>query len=199
MCIRDSNLGAGASITLSGANAGLSIATSSYTLGAGASINLPNVSPTSTTALVIGGNSYTVINTLGVAGSTTAADLQGINGNLAGYYALGSNVDATPTSGWNSGAGFTPLGNSGTPFTGTFDGLGHTIGSLTINLPTTTDVGLFGATASSAAIQNVGLTGGSVSGGTYTGMLVGKNQGSIINSYAAGAVSGAYGLSLIHI
>ena len=184
------NIGGGASVTLSGANAALSIATPTYTLGSGATINLPNVSPTSTTALVIGGTPYTVINSLGAAGSTTGANLQGINGNLSGQYALGSNVDASPTSTWNAGAGFTPIGNSSTPFSGTFDGLGHTVSNLTINLPTTNYVGLFGYTGPTGVIQNVGLIGGSVSGSTYLGGLVGFNGGAVTNSYNTGSVSG---------
>ena len=86
------NLRAGASITLSGADESLSIATPSYTLGAGAGIYLAHVSPTSTTALVIGGVSYTVINSLGAAGSTTGTDLEGIEGKLGGHYALGRSM-----------------------------------------------------------------------------------------------------------
>ena len=51
--------------------------------------------------LTINGISYTVINSLGLAGSVTALDLQGISGNLAGNYALGGDIDATGTSTWN--------------------------------------------------------------------------------------------------
>ena len=97
----------------------------------------------------INGTPYAVINSiLGAPGSTTGADLQGINGYLAGHFALGSNIDASATSTWNSGTGFTPIGSSSTAFTGNFDGLGHTITNLVINLPTTnpagSNVGLFG-------------------------------------------------------
>ena len=95
----------------------------------------------------LGANSainYTVI--------TTANALQNINGTLFGNFALGSNVDAS------SIANFVPLGNIVTPFTGKFDGLGHTISNLTINSSDiATDVGLFGD-ISGAAIQNLGLT-----------------------------------------
>jgi len=189
------NLGADASITLSGANAALSIATPTYTLGTGATINLPNVSPTSTVALVIGGTSYTVINTLGAPGSTTGTDLQGINVNLSGFYALGSNIDATATSTWNGGAGFTPIGNGASSifFTGTFDGLGHTLSNVTINLPSGSYVGLFSAISSTAVIQNVGMINDSVSGGSYVGGLIGMNNyGAVNNSYATGSVRGSY-------
>jgi filamentous hemagglutinin family protein len=194
------NLGASASITLSGANPAVSIG--SYTLAAGATINLPNVSPTSTTALIINGLSYTVINSLGAAGSVTGTDLQGINGNLSGNYALGSNINAAATSSWNAGAGFTPIGNSTNPFTGLFDGFNHTISGLTINRPTTNDVGLFGdiTQASNAdyegpqTLQNVGLIGGSFSGADYVGALVGgvgSGYSTISNTYATGSVSGS--------
>jgi trimeric autotransporter adhesin len=199
------NVNVNGSITASGATAGLAInpntanggetasGTGTFNLGAGATVNLPNVSPTSSTALVIGGTPYTVINSLGAAGSVTGTDLQGLNGNPAGYYALGSNINATATSSWNGGAGFTPIGNSTTPFSGIFDGLGHTISSLTINLPTAYNVGLFGYGASPAVIRNVGLIGASVTGEGEVGGLVGGNIGTISNSHATGSVSGATG------
>jgi filamentous hemagglutinin family protein len=155
--------------------------------------------------------SYTVITSLGVQGSTTATDLQGINGGLAGNYVLGSNIDASATSGWNEGSGFAPIKHeltipdtssfcitSGycwdqtqtTPFTGTFDGLGHSISALTINRPATEYVGLFGQTSTTAQIRNIGLVGGSVIGQARVGALVGDNSGAISNSYATGSVSG---------
>lgn len=89
----------------------------------------------------LGANSainYTVI--------TTANALQNINGTLFGNFALGSNVDAS------SIANFVPLGNIVTPFTGKFDGLGHTISNLTINSSDiATDVGLFGDISGAAS------------------------------------------------
>ncbi|MGH3261701.1 MAG: beta strand repeat-containing protein, partial [Trebonia sp.] len=189
-----------ASVTATGAGTGLVInpntvngaetasGTGTFNLAPGASINLPNVSASSTSALIIGGQAYTVINSLGAAGSTTGADLQGINGNPSGYYALGSDIDASATASWNGGAGFTPIGNSSTPFTGTLNGLGHTIAGLTIQLPGSDDVGLFGF--SSGAIQSVGLTGAAVTGGAYSvGGLVGLNHGAISNSYVTGIVT----------
>ena len=84
--------------------------------------------------LTIDSLSYTVINALGAQGSTTGTDLQGMRGsttNLAKNYALGSNIDASATSGWNSGAGFQPVGTQFAEFTEKFDGLGHTITRVT--------------------------------------------------------------------
>jgi filamentous hemagglutinin family protein len=140
---------------------------------------------------------YTVITNLGNEGSDTGLDLQGMNGNLSGKYALGSDIDASATSGWNDDGsgnkqGFLPVGNSSTRFTGVFDGLGHTITGLTINRPSTDFIGLFGSANNAAIIRNVGLKDGSVSGNNAVGGLVGRNYGTITDSYNTGAVSGNY-------
>jgi hypothetical protein len=198
------NLNVNVSLTATGASAGIAInpntangsapasGTGRFRLGTYATINLPNVSPTSTTALVIGGTSYAVLNRLGSQGSSTGTDLQGINGHLSGHFALGSNIDASATSGWSAGAGFTPIGNSGSAFTGTIDGLGHSVGNLTIDRPTMDDVGLFGVISSTSVIRNLGVNGGSVTGANSVGALAGNNYGgTIISSYASARVRGA--------
>jgi hypothetical protein len=195
------NVNINANIAATGNSAGLVInpntpngselasGTGIYTLQRGVSITLSGAAP----SLSIGGSVFTVLNTLGASGSVTGTDLQGINGGLTGHYALGSNIDANATKNWNGTAGFAPIGTS-TPFTGTFDGLGHTISNLMINL-TTLNVGLFGDTGAGAAIRNVGLIGGSVTGGAGTGGLVGNNGIGvpISGSYNTGSVSGAAG------
>jgi filamentous hemagglutinin family protein len=137
---------------------------------------------------------YTVITSLGAEGSVSAIDLQGMKGDLDGKYVLGGNIDATATGTWNAGAGFAPIADSsggpGDQFTGTFGGLGHTIGDLTINRPATDLIGLFGVTGVGSVIRNVGLVGGSVRGAGFVGGLVGSNGGTVSNSYATGSVSG---------
>jgi len=174
--------------TANGADAAVPKGSVVMGLNGGGFIGQVNFSGTGT--LSISGNAYTVINSLGAPGSTTGTDLQGIQGNLSGYYALGSNIDATATASWNSGAGFTPIAT----FTGILDGLGHTISNLTIDLPTP-NVGLFGTTGLAAVIGNVGLIGGTVSGSGDVGGLVGTNRGLVTNSYATGGVSGSnYGV-----
>lgn len=138
-------------------------------------------------------NAFTVITSLGAAGSTTGTDLQGINGNLGGKYFLGADIDASGTIAWNSGAGFAPIGSQSSAFTGSFDGGGHTISGLTINRPGQGNVGLFGFTYG-ATLANVGLTSLNVNGGSYVGGLVGYSFGTsgiISNSYAAGSVKGS--------
>ncbi|HET7359255.1 MAG TPA: GLUG motif-containing protein, partial [Rhodanobacteraceae bacterium] len=162
-----------------------------YTIADGASITLSGAAP----SLSIAGTPYTVINGLGVEGDTSITTLQGMANNLDGHYALGTDIDASATSGWNSNgdgtfAGFDPIGNSSAPFTGVFDGLGHTIGNLDIGRPSTDNVGLFGYTNGSA-MRNVGLIGGSVVGRGTVGGLVGHNNGGAIDhAYVTGSVSG---------
>ena len=68
-----------------------------------------------------------------------------------------TNTDAA--GGWNGGAGFDPIGDNTGQFMGRFDGLGHTITGLTINRPTTVDVGLFGFIGTGGEIRNLGLVG----------------------------------------
>lgn len=137
--------------------------------------------------LTINGTGYTVINSLGAAGSTTGTDLQGISGNLAGKYAMGANIDAAATAGWNydggtaSYLGFLPLGDYTTRFTGAFDGLGHTISNLWVNRPAIDYSGLFGY-AAAAPVRNVGLSLASAFGTSNVGALVGFNNGGPVNN-----------------
>ena len=136
---------------------------------------------------------YTVITSLGLAGSTTGTDLQGIGGNLSGNYVLGANIDASATAGWNGGAGFSPLGAQlGTSFSGRLDGLGHTIRGLRINRNDGTQgTGLFGA-ANNAEIRNLGLLDVDIGGSSsYVGALVGQlGNSALYDVYATGKVRG---------
>jgi len=163
--------------------------TSNIVTGVNGKVNLPASTSNFTTLQGSDGvlKNYIVITALGAEGSVTAADLQGINGNLAGNYVLGADIDATGASAWNAGDGFAPVAN----LQGTFDGLGHTIAGLTINRPLSYGVGLFGATTAASVIRNVGLTNVSVSGLNRVGGLVGSNYGTISNSYSTGSVSGS--------
>ena len=124
-----------------------------------------------------------------------AHQLQLISLALGASYTLGADIDAsaTGTAGkdvWGS-AGFAPLGTDASRFTGSFDGMGHTVSGLTINRSTTDNVGLFGYAGTGSAILNVGLLGSSISGAKTVGGLVGGNRGSVSHSYATGSVSGS--------
>jgi hypothetical protein len=141
-----------------------------------------------------GAVAYTVITSLGAAGNTISTDLQGMNGNLAGNYALGADIDASGTATWNSNAGFAPVGDNSsntnaTRFTGIFEGFGHTIAGLTINRPADGYIGLFGY--ATGTLRDVGLTGVNITGGSNVGALAGTLgvNGTASNTYSSGAVS----------
>ena len=77
-------------------------------------------------------------------------------------------------------------------FTATFDGgaPGVTVSNLFIN-SNVDRVGLFGATGRGSVIRNVTLEDVDITGYAFTGALVGRSSGSIIDSSATGTVSGA--------
>lgn len=109
------------------------------------------------------------------------------------YFKQSSDISASATSAWNSAAGFSPIGNSTTKFTGSYDGNGYIISDLFINRAAT-HIGLFGNTSSAATITELGLTNVTMTGRTYTGALVGLNEGTISLCYSSGSVkiNGAY-------
>ena len=121
--------------------------------------------------------------------------LQWINQALNGKYELGSNIDASATSAWNSNGsggydGFNPIGDNTNNFNGTFDGLGFTISNLYINRPDTNFVGLFGFT-NNATIKNIGLKDVDIIANINVGGLFGYMiDGTIKNSYVSGTVIG---------
>ena len=88
---------------------------------------------------------------------------------------------------------WTPIGNSSSRYTGTFDGDGHTISGLYIkNTSSDTDYqGLFGRV--SGTVQNLSVSGSvSVSGGEDVGGIVGYNSfGTVTNCAFSGSVSGS--------
>lgn len=96
--------------------------------------------------------------------------LQAMNTNLDGNYALRNSIDATSTA--ENDAHFISIGNESGAFTGKLDGLGNNIFSLTVN-NSTGDAGLFAAT-DGAVISNVNLIGGSITGTGNVGALIGK-------------------------
>jgi filamentous hemagglutinin family protein len=129
---------------------------------------------------------------------TNAHQLQLMALDLTATYRLANDIDASGTAGgdvWES-QGFISVGGdtlTSTAFTGTFDGAGHTIANLTIDDTTNRHVGLFGD-ASGATIENVGLTGETVTSTidyADVGGLAGIATGTIAGSYITGTVGGA--------
>ena len=167
--------------------------TSTYTVKA--PVNLASTGSFSTKLGSDGASAnYTIVTSLGTSASSNDGTLQGIAGNLSGNYVLGADIDASATSAWNAGAGFSPIGTNSTStsasrFSATFDGLGHVITGLAINRSSTNFVGLFGYVDTNGVVKNVGLSGGSVTGSSRVGQLAGAVNGTISSSYATGAVS----------
>jgi hypothetical protein len=69
---------------------------------------------------------------------------------------------------------WTPIGNSSVAFDGNFDGAGHTVSGMFINT-TSSHNGLFGN--SSGTVQNVTVENSWVSGGKFTGSIIGNMKG----------------------
>ena len=103
-------------------------------------------------------------------------------------------IDASasnPTNpGYDATLAWVPIGNSSSPYTGTFDGNGCTIKGLTID-SSDNYIGLFGYVGEGGCVQNVNLEGGSIKGNSYVGGVAGYiDKGKVSNCYNTGAVSG---------
>ncbi len=125
----------------------------------------------------------------------TPEELNGIRSAMDQYYVLMNDISLTDYlsaggGSYNSGAGWEPIGTTGSPFTGTLDGNGKTITGLRVNRPVTDYIGLFGSTGNTSVIKNVGLLNSEITGRQYTGSLAGCSEGEIINCSSAGIVTG---------
>lgn len=122
--------------------------------------------------------------------------LQAVNTNLSGQYALRNSIDATATQDWvdssGNGKGFVSIGSKENSFTGKFDGLDYNIFNLNIDRDTG-NVGLFGVVGNNAVIRNVTLVGGSIKGQNNVGALAGQVSGGaqISNSINSASVTGS--------
>jgi filamentous hemagglutinin family protein len=173
-----------APITATGTSAGLVLNHGNYastgTVAGGTDYNVkaPITLSGAGATLGINGTAYTLLHSMA---EIDAIDSTGLNGN----YALAQDLDAggiTYTSALVSSASFV--------FGGRLAGLGHTISNLTISAGSADLVGLIAQNF--GTLRDLGLVGGSVSGGDRVGSLVGFNgsSGSISNAYATGSVSG---------
>jgi len=108
-----------------------------------------------------------------------------------------ADIDASSTTSWDGGQGFTPIGvelapfgGGGPEFTGSYNGSGHTINNLFMDR---NNPAMF-AHSNSASIENLGLTNVNISGPSTTGCLaLYFNEGTINNCYSTGVVnSGAF-------
>lgn len=124
---------------------------------------------------------------------TTAAELQNLNNYLGSsysstYFKLMNNIDLNVAP-YNSGTGWTPIGNNTNPFYGHFDGNYQTITGLYIDNPTTSYQGLFGEIAGGSTVKDITLSNVNVNAYEYSGSLVGWNYGGVVDN--AGVSSGS--------
>jgi filamentous hemagglutinin family protein len=170
-----------------------------------------NISFTNGGALRINGAGYTLV-------SSMAALVSDLSGNPWGNYALAENLDASGTL-----YAHAPV----TGFAGQFEGLGNSISNLAISSTdanvglvgslvgngTVRDLGLVGGTITGGIGGTDGALVGFMNGGTLindhasstviggsqadAGGLVGRNSGTILNSFATGPVGGDTSVSNI--
>jgi len=110
----------------------------------------------------------------------------------SGHFRVTQAIDASATAGscYLSNTGWSPIGNSSTPFTGSFTANSPTsITGLRINRNTSDYQGLFGN--NTGTIRNIQLISASVTGKRYVGALAGSNSGTIENCSSAGTVVGS--------
>ncbi|GGE45151.1 T9SS type A sorting domain-containing protein [Psychroflexus planctonicus] len=84
-----------------------------------------------------------------------------------------ANIDASATSTWNAGEGFSPIGNNTTKFSGTYNGQNNTIDGLFIDRSAEIYQGLFGY-KTDGELKNIVLTNVEITGSAWTGGLVGR-------------------------
>src|SRR5262249_45354390 len=128
----------------------------------------------------INGTSYTLIHSM-----AQLAALDDATGTATGNFAIAQNLDAAGTTYTNS-----PI----LILSGTLAGLGHTISNLTINAPTTANVGLLRRSLVGTTFRDLGLVNANVTGRGSVGALLGQgalgaDATTIRNVYATGSVT----------
>ncbi|MBN2790392.1 MAG: hypothetical protein JXR69_09410 [Candidatus Delongbacteria bacterium] len=117
------------------------------------------------------------------------AELDSVRHYLSSYFIQTRDIDLGSAP-WNLGAGWLPIGDTGTPFTGSYNGNNYTISNLFIDRSTDL-VGLFGYLVG-GSVHGLNLTNFDIHGGTFTGGLAGYsfNNSSITNCTAEGDAGG---------
>ena len=116
----------------------------------------------------------------------------------------GTKGDRTDDTYYDSGAGWTPIGDATTAYAATFEGNGNTISNLYVNASITTEddkpdvFGLFGMIGTGGAVRNLGLPKVSISavssGNTgedevWAGALAGDSVGTVTGVWSSGSVT----------
>ncbi|MGE8673404.1 MAG: filamentous hemagglutinin N-terminal domain-containing protein [Achromobacter kerstersii] len=178
-----------ANVEASGDKAGFVMnhgADADYILGKDVRVTLPG----SQASLRINGQDYQLIRNV--------HELQAIENNLSGAYALANAIDAHETGSWNARAGFRPIGgdysSSTQEFEGVLTGMGHAVDSLKIKADSSNPTGHVGLFSNShGVLRNIGLRQLNISVNqpgrhNVAGGLVGVNGGVVKYAYAWGEI-----------
>jgi len=143
-------------------------------------------------------------------GSGTAAEpylisskdhLNNVRNDLGAHYKMIADVVFKETdfaedgTFYNNGQGWLPIGSESTPFTSVFDGGGHEISGIKINITDNaflTDIGLFGY-CNQATVSNLHIEGGKIGVSTseivYVGSIAGRMQGNMENCHNSSSIT----------
>ena len=121
------------------------------------------------------------------------------------YFIQTADIDAATSSDLDSGQGFTPLGNSQTQFTGSYDGQGFSIDHLFIAREQGDEIGLFGY-VNNGTLKNINLFKPNITGDIRVGAIVGElvnnsnqfisnhvKEGYVLGNTTAGGIVGRLG------
>ncbi len=198
-------LSGGGNLTLTAGDDQPITASGNLSIGGTLAINRGNWSQISATLPSLSAGGFTLgdevsfIRALSGSGSSGSpyqlADVYGLQGvaslPMSNWYTLANDINAAGTASWNDDAGFKPIASSSHPYTGTFDGNGHSISGLTIHRNDDDNIGLF-AQLGAGTLRNLTLSGGSIIGSEWVGALVGQisADGLVSNVHSSAAVSG---------
>ena len=139
----------------------------------------------------------TLNNLYWIAATDTEVSSPDRTARWAAHYIQTADIDASATSGWFSGAGWTPIGNSTTAFTGSYNGNGHSVSNIFVDR-NVINIGFFGIIGESSGtdkgnISNLSLTDVDIYGDdNYIGGLAAIQEASsnVDNVHVTGSVAG---------
>jgi hypothetical protein len=140
------------------------------------------------------GNPYQIANLQNlywIAASNTVVLNPNQTARWSSHYIQTADIDASATSSWFGGQGWSPIGTSwNNYFSGSYKGQDHTIDGLFINRPDGGVIGFFGYIVD-AQIRALGLTNVDILGYSGIGGIAGVCNNSMIDScYVTGSISG---------
>ncbi|MCF7954162.1 MAG: PASTA domain-containing protein [Phycisphaerae bacterium] len=109
------------------------------------------------------------------------------------YFVLTADIDLSGYDGLDERPSFNRIGvDSDNYFNGTFDGNGHIISNLTLNLAGHLNVGFFGKIGYTGEVRNLGVVNVRIVGKSLVGAIAGFNGGLIEKCFSDGTINGKY-------